>query len=260
MHYLRVWLQLAKINFSKVYTSSRVDSFFLVLGKSVRFGFFLVFIIALLSGSKSLAGYNLLQVVVFFMTFNLIDLTTQFFLRGIYNVRRYMQLGIVDLALTQPVNFFFRIASDWIDFLDLLTLIPVLVVLGYIISSIPGLTLISFALYILLIVNALLIAFSIHLVVLGITLVSEETSGEIWIYRDIMTAGRFPIDIFPAGFRIVLTYVLPIGIMISFPTKVLIGALSLNLIIAALAIGAIFYLASNLFFRYSLRHYSSISS
>src|SRR3989344_850345 len=151
MHHIKVWLRLAKINFSKIYTTSRVESFLLVFGKLFRFGFFLIFIVSLLSGVKTLAGFSMYQIILFFLTYNFIDLTVQFFLRGIYNVRGYIRAGAIDLILTQPINVFFRVASDWIDFLDLLTLIPVMVILGFVMVNVPNLSLLSLVAYIALI-------------------------------------------------------------------------------------------------------------
>ena len=260
MRYIRIWLQLAKINFTKIYGYSRLEAIFLVLAKVIRFAFFFVFIFALVGNIKTLVGFDLVQVLLFYMTFNLIDITVQFLLRGIYSVRDYMQNGTVDLALTQPLNFMFRIASDWIDFLDFLTLIPLLFVLGLVMANLPGFSLLNLFVYALLILNAFLIALSIHMVVLGVSLISQETSGEIWIYRDLVTMGRFPSDIFPLGIQFVLTYILPVVVMVSLPAKALIGVLSPQALIIALSVGIFSYVLGTNFLRFALRRYSSISS
>src|SRR3990167_4284426 len=114
MKYLKVWWQLAKIRFRQLYIESRLDSVFLVSGKLVRFTFFLIFIISLLTNTRQLAGYSLYQTLLFFMTFNLVDISTQFLLRGTYNIQGMINSGSLDLYLTQPANVLFRIFSDLI--------------------------------------------------------------------------------------------------------------------------------------------------
>lgn len=249
------------MRFRELYFESRLNSLFLILGKVVRFAFFLIFLIALLGKTQTLAGFDLNQILLFYMTFNLIDITSQFFLRGTYAVRSLIDRGQVDLFLTQPVNALFRIASDIVDLLDFLTLIPVLVLLGIVIIKLGALiTLGNFLLYLLLCLNALLIAATIHILVISLSLLTQEVSSGIWIYRDLMTMGRFPVDIYSRSLQLVLTFLIPIAVMVSFPAKALIGMLSAGWVITSFAIGAVFFAASLRFWHHALKNYTSISS
>lgn len=261
MKYLNVWLRLSKMRFREFYIESRLNSLFLISGKLVRFSFFLIFIIALLMQARQLAGFGLHQTLLFFMTFNLVDITSQFLLRGTYAVRSMIDGGQIDLFLTQPVNTLFRIASDIIDLLDLATLIPVLVVLGIVIAKLETpITVGGFLIYLVLCLNALLIAFSIHVAIIALSIITQEISSQIWVYRDLMTMGRFPVDIYSANIQFVLTFIIPIAVMISFPAKVLIGVLSGQWVIVSFIIGAAFLFASLKFWQYALKNYTSVST
>src|SRR3989344_4046891 len=242
MKYFRVWLKLGRMLFREYYIESRLHSTFLISGKLVRFSFFLIFIIALLTKTENLAGFGLYQTILFFMTFNLIDITSQFLFRGAYSIQWNINKGQFDLSLTQPINVLFRMAFDIIDLLDLATLLPVLAVLGFVIARLSSqVTFSGFLLYLLLCLNALLIAMAIHIFIISFSILTQEISSEIWIYRDLMNMGRFPIDIYSKSVQMVLTFLLPIAVMVTFPTKVLLGVLSWQWIMLSFFIGAILH-------------------
>lgn len=261
MKYLKVWWRLAQIRFKQLYLESRLDSIFLMSGKLVRFTFFLIFIVSLLSSTKELAGYSFYQTLLFFMTFNLVDITTQFLLRGTYNIQGMINNGSLDLFLTQPVNVLFRVFSDLIDLIDLATLVPVISILAVVILRLEtpiGPEHLLF--YLLLCVNGILIATSIHIFIIGMSTLTQEISSQIWIYRDLMTMGRFPVDIYSQTLQITLTFVVPIAVMVSFPAKVLLGVLQPSWIIGSFVIGLLFFAASLRFWRFALKNYTSIST
>ena len=261
MKYFRVWLLLGKMRFREYYIESRLHSIFLISGKFVRFSFFLIFIIALLTKTQNLAGFGLYQTILFFMTFNLIDITSQFLLRGAYSIQWNINKGQFDLSLTQPISVLFRMAFDIIDLLDLATLFPVLAVLGFVIARLSSqITFSGFLLYLLLCLNALLVALAIHILIISFSILTQEVTSEIWIYRDLMNMGRFPIDIYSKSVQFVLTFLLPIAVMVSFPTKVLLGVLSWQWIMFSFLIGSIFIILSLKFWQFALKNYSSVSS
>jgi len=261
MKYLRVWTRLAKMRFREYYIESRLHSIFLISGKLIRFSFFFIFIIALLTKTQTLAGFSLYQTLLFFMTFNLIDIVSQFFLRSAYAIGWMINKGEIDYILTQPVNTLFRIVSDIIDLLDLATLVPVVIVLGIIVARLEtSITFYNFIFYLLLCFNALLIAFSIHVVIIALSILTQEISSEIWVYRDLMTMGRFPVDIYSSPVQFVLTFIIPIAVMVSIPAKVLLGILSWQWILISFAIGLTFFGIGIKFWHFALRRYSSIST
>ncbi len=259
--YFRVWKQIAIMNFESQYgTGSRLNTTLLISGKLIRLIFVLTFLVFLLSHTKTLAGYNLYQTLLFFMTFNLIDVVAQFFFRGIYVTRNLVREGYFDTVLVKPINPLFRLASHMIDFLDLLFLVPIIGILIYVISKIGNITLYGILGYLFLCFLGLIIAMAIHIAIASLAVATQEIDNEIWIYRDLMTMGRFPIDIYSAPIQFVLTFVVPVGVMISFPSKALIGNLNFEWIFVSIAITCLFLFFSIVFWRWSLRQYSSISN
>src|SRR5262249_30801643 len=129
--YFSVWWRLAQLSFLMQF-ANRWSSLGWLGGKLVRLVFFITFIVAIFRHVPTVAGYSLEQVALFFLTFNLVDISGQIFFRGIYMVGRDVRDGDMDFYLIQPVNPLFRICSNLVDFLDLLTLMPVLALIVYV--------------------------------------------------------------------------------------------------------------------------------
>ncbi len=262
--YITVWWRLAQMAFLMQF-ANRWSSLGWLGGKLVRLVFFIVFISAIFKHVSSVAGYTLEQVALFFLTFNLVDIMVQIFLRGIYMIGRDVREGDLDFYLIQPVNPLFRICSNLVDFLDFLTLLPVLGLVVYIFPRILAQftatqILAQGFVYVLLCLNGVAIAFSIHVLVAAVTVWTQQMENSIWMYRDLVTLGRFPIDIYPPFLRILLTYVLPISVMVSYPSKALLGLLSMERILLAFAISGALLFVSITVWKQAVKHYSSVSS
>src|SRR5689334_12379638 len=135
--YLKLWWILCLCSFRTQMSNSLASSGYLI-GKLVRFGFFLAYLLAIFHHLPGLKGYDMPSVVLFFMTFNLIDVGAQFLFRGLYGVKTLIDEGDFDKILTQPAHVLFRISSMGVDLLDLLTLIPILGVTAWTLGKIPG--------------------------------------------------------------------------------------------------------------------------
>src|SRR5581483_7288926 len=164
--------------------------------------------------------------VLFFMTFNFIDVGGQFLFRGLYGVKSLIDEGDFDKILTQPANPLFRISVMGMDLLDLLTLFPIVGVSVWAVMRLPYPVHASdVALFLLLLANGMIIAFSFHVLIGALSVKTQELEGAIWVYRDVMTLGRFPINVYSEFIRSLFVTMVPIGVMITFPTRALLGRL-----------------------------------
>lgn len=257
--YFRIWKILTLASFS-ISLVSRFGAILFFLGKTLRFIFFLLFLLILTGKTQVVAGYNLWQVVFFFMTFNLVDLTSQLFLREVYRLRPLVVSGNFDLVLVKPVNPLFRVLAGGADLLDLFTLFPLVAFLIYAAIKMGGLDILGIIVYLLLLGNAFLIALALHTIVAAIGVLTTEVDNTIMLYRDLSSMARIPVDIYREPIRSFLTFVIPVGVMITFPAKALMGLLSIQFILISLILGVgLFFLGLGLW-HFSLRRYSSASS
>lgn len=259
IRYFYLWKKLTMSSFLSYFTSRFAAALFLV-GKSLRFIFFAVFLIVLLTNTRGLAGYTMLEAIFFYLTFNFLDTVTQLFFREVYRFRQLVVTGDFDLVLVKPFNPLFRALAGGADPMDLVMLVPYVGSLVYVAGRLGEVSLTQLAFYLLLLANGLLIAIAFHILVLALAVVTTEIDHAIMIYRDLTSMGRVPVDIYREPLRSILTFAIPIGIMVTFPAKAFLGLLSPQFILLSFALGSGFFVLSLKIWRYALSQYSSASS
>lgn len=242
-----------------VYITQKLLFVLFLFGKLARFGFFLIFIYFLVKGAGSLAGYSINQTIFFFLTFNIVDIISQFLFREVYRFRPLLVSGDFDLILVKPMSPLFRVLMGGADIIDLVT-IPPLAFAVFWVGRLLAPNIYLVILYLLLLVNALMLATAFHIAVLSLGILTLEIDHTIMIYRDITNLGRFPVDIYKEPLRGVLTFLIPVGIMITLPAKALMGLVDPQGVLGSFALGLILLFVSIKFWHYALRSYSSASS
>lgn len=249
---------LTRNSFS-VILSQRVAMLFFITGKILRFGFFLAFLYFLILGATNLAGYTSNQVIFFFLIFNLVDILAQFFFREVYRFRPKIVSGDFDLTLVKPTNALFISLMGGADLMDFITIPPLIAGVIYIATLLhPNLS--EIILFLVLTINGLIIAAAFHIVVLAFGIITLEVDHTVMIYRDLTSFGRFPVDIYKQPISGILTYLIPVGIMITFPAKALMGLVSSTGIMISLLVGIAALIISLRFWNFALTKYTSASS
>lgn len=80
------------------------------------------------------------------------------------------------------------------------------------------------------------------------------------LFTAIYETGRFPVSVYPSWMRGVLTFVVPIAFITTFPAAAVLGRAEPWLLAAAVLLAAALFAACTRFWRYAVRHYSSASS
>ncbi len=228
-----------------------------ITGKIIRFFFYLILLIVVLRQVKNLAGYDLNQIIIFFLVFEVIDIVGQLFFRGIYFFRNEVITGHFDLTLVKPANALFQVLTAQTDLLDM----PILIIVFYLFTKLNlHLTLANLLLFLLIFVCGFLIITAIHIIVASIGVITTEVDHVIWIYRDLSLMSRVPVDIYLSSVRMFLTFIIPMAIIFNFPVKALMGILSWQTVLLTLVTSTVWFLASLKFWRFALTQYSSASS
>ena len=81
-----------------------------------------------------------------------------------------------------------------------------------------------------------------------------------WLFNNLWQLARWPLGLYPGWLRLMLTWVVPLGLMTTLPTQALMGALRPGMMLAALGLAAALTLVASALFRVGLRRYSSASS
>lgn len=256
--YLKIWWLMSRNSFSMILSQKTAMVFFLT-GKIIRFVFFVGFLYFLLLGTKNLAGYTPNQTIFFFLGFNLIDVISQFFFREAYKFRPKIISGDFDLVLEKPISALFTVLMGGADIMDLIT-IPPLILATYYVGSLLDPNFLGVILFLLLLINGLVIATAFHIAVMSLGIITFEIDHTIMIYRDLTSLGRFPVDIYKQPLQGILTYLLPVGIMMTLPAKALMGLVSFRGVAWSFFISAVLIFLAIRFWNYSLTRYTSASS
>lgn len=259
--YIRLFLLFARQSFSSD-VANVLDFWTYVVGKFIRVGFFLAVLFSIFRLTPTLGGYNFPQVLLIFATYNCIDLATQLlFVRGMHRLQDLVRRGRFDAVLTYPISPLFYSAFRIIDYMDLVTLVPMFFIIGWALKHLAITFTVAYVItYLLLVLNGIFIVFSVNVAIASFTFWTYELEHTWWLYRFTLQAARYPIEIFRQPFRFVLTWVLPLGLIVTFPVKALLGILTWQFAVGAFLFAGIFFFCALSFWRYALTHYSSASS
>lgn len=257
--YLRIWWKLT-VSSCMVSLLNRFSAGVFIVGKFLRFIFFLIFLLTIFTRTQSLAGYSVNQMVFFYLSFNVIDTVTQILFREVYRFRPLIVSGDFDFSLVKPMSALLRVLFGGADILDLAMLPLYILAVIYMGGRLGYVSEINIVFYLLLLVNGLIISTGFHILVLALGILATEVDHAIMIFRDVVSMGRIPTDLYHEPLRSVVTFVLPVGIMMTFPAKALMGLLSPWMILFSFVLGLLFIVLCLKVWHYALSQYSSASS
>jgi len=81
-----------------------------------------------------------------------------------------------------------------------------------------------------------------------------------WVFDGVFQMARYPVGLYPGGLRLLLTWVVPVGVITTVPAQALAGELAPGMMAAVVAFSLALVLASSWLFRAGLRRYASASS
>jgi ABC-2 type transport system permease protein len=258
--YIVVWKTLA-FNALQEALINRGTNILFLFGKMLRTSFGLLFLYLIQENVSHFAHYTTDQMIVFYITYLLVDTLAQVFYRGVYLFSNEVRTGEFDFMLAKPINPLFRALTGKPDINDCIFLIPLLLLSIWMLLQLDiPITASAVFVYCMLLLNAFLIATALHIVVLVIGVLTTEVDGIIWMYRDLMRLGQFPVSIYMQPLRFALYIIVPVGLMITIPAEALLSLTPVSVSIATLFFGIGFFLGSLKLWQWSLTRYQSASS
>ncbi|OGD62480.1 hypothetical protein A2160_00155 [Candidatus Beckwithbacteria bacterium RBG_13_42_9] len=254
--YLFVWLKTSTLSLESVF-STKGSSLMYLLGKFIRFFFFLWLLLRLGDQIQKVSGFTVNQLIIFFLVFNLFDMFGQIFFRGVYWFRQDVINGQFDFALLRPMSALFQVLTAQTDLLD----VPLFViVVAALIKEGISVPLTMWFLFAFMGMISFVLITAVHIFAAALCVLTTEVDHTMMIYRDLSAMARLPVDIYAPLIRILLTLVLPVAVALTFPAKALMGLLGWPYVLFALIISLIFLMASFKLWQYSLSQHTSSSS
>ena len=168
--------------------------------------------------------------------------------------------GQFDFTLLRPVNAqFLASVRHWRPF-ALVDLALGLGVLGVAVAQLgQSLTPLAVATFLLTLLAGVGILYAILLTFAALTLWNPGFLFT-WVFDGLFRMARYPVGLYPGWLRLVLTWIVPVGLMTTIPAQALTGTLSGAGLAAALTVAAVLLVVSSLLFRLGQRRYTSASS
>lgn len=254
-HNFQIFLLFAR-NSMRTTTQGRLGVVVFTIGKIIRFAFLFILLFFIFSKTRVLKGYSIQQAALFYMVFNLIDTISQILFREVYRFRSLVVNGSLDTILLKPYHPFLRILVGGVDILDIILLIPYTIITVVVAAGIVPIGQNIFFFFVLL-VNAIWIATSFHILVLALGILTTEVDHTILIYRDLTSLGRFPMAIYQEPIRSIFTFVIPIGIMTTFPSQALLGMLSRDMFLISFILSSVLFIIAMTAWNFALKQYQS---
>lgn len=112
----------------------------------------------------------------------------------------------------------------------------------------------------LMVASGLLAMYGLWLLAICASFFFVRVDNLRFLLWSVIDAGRWPLPVFAPAIRVILTAVIPVGVMTTFPALALRGTWSLELVVVGAGVGVGFAVLSRWAWRRSLRAYTSASS
>ncbi len=258
--YIQVWLINANNTLQETFINKWSNLLFFT-GKVLRLAMSLLLLFIIKQNVSHFAGYTTDQLIVFFLTYQFMDVFAQVIYRGVYLFSHYIRQGDFDFVLSQPINPLFRVLTSRPDINDTIFIIPTTLISIYIVTQLSlTLTLQSVLWFLIMLINSFLIVTAMHILILSTGILITEVDGIIWLYRDLSRFGQFPVSVYMEPLRFILFFLVPIGMMVTIPAEILLNTPPTYSMITATIVGIAFLVLSLKIWDISLKKYSSASS
>jgi ABC-2 type transport system permease protein len=190
-----------------------------------------------------------------------IGLVETFITPNVQDFTEHIRTGTMDFILTKPINSQFHASLRKIN---IFRLVDVLIGIGIVLYALPYLPTQPspdrVLMFVVLILCAAVMLYSLIMLLITSAFWFVQLENITELIFTFYEAGRFPVNIFPFWVRVLLTFVVPIAFITTVPASVLLGRLNAEFVLYSIGIAAILFVASSVFWRFAVRHYSSASS
>lgn len=221
----------------------------------------LISLSVLFSNVDSIGGWTRSQFLALVATLELLQqLNLRFFHQGLRSLPSLVQRGYLDTYLIRPCWAPILIVLKGIDISGLWRCCLGIGILLYSINIGPIPTpvqffgyLISFilSLSILVLLNACLVCLSFWLI---------EVNNLYFLVDDLSEFARYPDSVYHGVIRSILTTILPLVLISSFPVRLLMNNFDVNLLIHQVLVLVFFGVLASLLWHFGLKHYQGASS
>jgi len=206
------------------------------------------------------AGWRWEEAIVVLGIFTILEgFSTTFLAPNLSKIVEHVQNGTLDFVLLKPISSQFwlsaRVISPW-GFPNLVFGSCILLYAG----SKLGLALSNYLLTLIPLTFGFISLYSIWFMLGATSIWFVKIYNVTEVLRGLMEAGRYPMAAYPASYRFFFTFVVPIAFLTTVPAEALLGRGEAVWIIGSSFLAIVLLYASNKFWKFALKFYTSASS
>lgn len=210
----------------------------------------------------TVSGWDLDRMIVLTGTYLLVvSLTNLLFTRNMQRLSEYINKGELDLILVKPVNTQIFVSTRYISLQEVPAMLAAMV---YVVIGLQRLGQplgpMQVLGYLVTIASAVASFYALWFMCVTLVLWSGRIDNIAYALEPVMDVARVPTDVFQGALRVLFTFVLPVALISTVPTKALLGLLDPGLALYAPLLALVLVFVSTRLWRFGLRRYSSASS
>lgn len=210
----------------------------------------------------SIAGWGRQEVLILSITaFLFHDIMEMFFMGSLQRFSYFIRHGEFDFILLKPVNPRFMTSFRYVEFQNIFRIIVMVFILVLFLQK-AGIepTIYEWAGFSALFAGGLIVFYNIFFTIITTNFWLINVFNFSDIFDRLLSAGRYPVNIFQGRLKPFFAYIIPVGLIGTFSVEILLGKanpVSFWIVIIMVVITSLF---SEFFWRFALKHYSSASS
>lgn len=168
--------------------------------------------------------------------------------------------GEFDFTLLRPINTQFMASVHQWQLFSLIDLALGVMVLGAATSRLTTeLTAAEVVAFLAALFGSMLVLYAIWLMFASLVFWNPGFLFT-WVFNGIFQMARYPVGLYPGWLRLVLVWVIPVGMITTTPARALTGDLPLSLFAGSLLFAGTLVATASVLFRAGIRRYASASS
>ena len=168
--------------------------------------------------------------------------------------------GKLDFTLLRPLDIQFQASFRYWQPMALIDLVFGLGVLVFATSQLgQALTFLRLLVFLFTLISSVTTLYAILLFFAGLVFWSPGFLFT-WIFDGMFQLARYPVGLYPGWLQLILTWIIPVGIMTTLPVQALTGVLTPGMLVIGVCLSLVFLVSASIFFRWGIQRYASASS
>lgn len=208
----------------------------------------------------SFPGWNWNEALLVLGIFTLLQgLSATFLVPNLNKIVRYVQEGTLDFVLLKPVSSQFWLSAHTLSPWGLTDVVFGLIIVGYAGQKV-GLSGWDYLAMVPPLLFGTISLYSLWFILGATSIWFVKIYNVTEVLRSLIEAGRFPVEGYPAVYRVFFTFIIPVAFLTTVPAQTMLGRSEPVWLIGSAALSLGLFLVSKGFWQFALRFYTSASS